>query len=447
MYQLYSLLLTLGFTVLLPRFLFDALRHGKYVAGFRERLGFLEKLPSNKRVIWLHCVSVGETQAARPLVERLLVRFPDYSLVISTITLTGQKLAREVFRSKAERVFYFPFDWRWSVRRTLRAIDPATVLLMETELWPNFLHECRRRNIPVALVNGRISATSERRYRLIKAFFRNVVANLNVAIMQTDPDRERMENLKFPADKLFVCGNLKFDAGNMISSAPLTEEVRQRFQLTDADDLIVAASTHAPEERILLETFQSLKSKQFNRLRMMIAPRHPERFTEVGSLIQSSNMKWVKRSSPANDSDRDAEVILLDTIGELPAIYPLAKIVFVGGSIANFGGHNIVEPAAVGSCIVTGAHTHNFQAIVKEFVEHDAIFQLAPGNDGEAAATLSILLEKLLRQPELRDDLRKRSALMVKKNKGATECTLNHVAPLLQQTDVNGNRPAESRAQ
>ncbi|PWT82644.1 MAG: hypothetical protein C5B44_01825 [Acidobacteria bacterium] len=447
MYQLYSLLLTLGFIVLLPRFLFDALRHGKYVAGFSERLGFFQNLSSKKKVIWLHCVSVGETQAARPLVERLRFTFPDYSVVVSTITLTGQKLAREVFQNKAERVFYFPFDWRWSVRRALRAIDPDTVLLMETELWPNFLHECRKRNVPVALVNGRISAKSERRYRLVKKFFRSVVGNLNFAIMQTEADRERLEDLKFPSDKLFVCGNLKFDAGNMVSSTSLTEGIRQRFQLTEADDLLVAASTHAPEERILLETFQRLKTKHFKRLRMMIAPRHPERFAEVGSLIQASNMSWVKRSSPANVADREAEIILLDSIGELPAIYVLAKIVFVGGSIANFGGHNILEPAAVGSCIVTGAHTHNFQAIVKEFVEEDAIFQLAPGNDGEAAATLSTLLEKLLRQPELRDDLRKRSALLVQKNQGATECTLSHITPLLQQTGVNSNPPTESRGQ
>src|SRR5215813_13937989 len=268
MYELYSLLLTLGFIVLLPRFLFDALRHGKYVAGFSERLGFFQNLSSKKKVIWLHCVSVGETQAARPLVERLRLTFPDYSVVVSTITLTGQKLAREVFQNKAERVFYFPFDWRWSVRRALRAIDPAAVLLMETELWPNFLHECRKRNVPVALVNGRISAKSERRYRLVKKFFRSVVGNLNFAIMQTEADRERLEDLKFPSHKLFVCGNLKFDAGNMVSSTSLTEGIRQRFQLTEADDLIVAASTHAPEERILLETFQRLKTKHFKRLRM-----------------------------------------------------------------------------------------------------------------------------------------------------------------------------------
>ena len=186
MYFVYSLLLTVGFILLVPRFLFDALRHGKYVAGFGERLGQLPDLTNAGRPrIWIHCVSVGETQAARPLVTALRRRFPSYSLLVSTTTLTGQRLAREVFRNDAEAVFYFPFDWAWTTRRALTKLDPAVVLLMETELWPRLLHECRKRNVPLSMVNGRISDTSYRRYKWVRSFVARVVNNLDLALMQS----------------------------------------------------------------------------------------------------------------------------------------------------------------------------------------------------------------------------------------------------------------------
>src|SRR5215207_3492008 len=187
MYLAYSLLLSLGLIVLIPHFLFQALAHGKYVAGLRQRFGAVPPV-NGKPVIWLHCVSVGETQAARPLAKRLKQQFPHHDLVVSTITLTGQNLARDVFRNQAESVFYFPFDWRWSVRRALKTINPAAVLIMETELWPNFLRECKAREIPVALVNGRISKQSYRRYTLIKFFLRRVLPSLSIAVMQSEID-------------------------------------------------------------------------------------------------------------------------------------------------------------------------------------------------------------------------------------------------------------------
>src|SRR5215208_2062216 len=187
MYLAYSLLLSLGLIVLIPHFLFQALAHGKYIAGLRQRFGSVSPLPG-KPVIWLHCVSVGETQAARPLAQRLKQQFPHHALVVSTITLTGQRLAREVFRTQAESVFYFPFDWRWSARRALKRINPTAVLIMETELWPNFLRECKARESPVTLVNGRISRQSYRRYTLIRFFLKRVLLGLSIAVMQSEPD-------------------------------------------------------------------------------------------------------------------------------------------------------------------------------------------------------------------------------------------------------------------
>ncbi|HKG48223.1 MAG TPA: glycosyltransferase N-terminal domain-containing protein, partial [Pyrinomonadaceae bacterium] len=269
MYLAYSLLLSLGLIVLIPHFLFQALAHGKYIAGLRQRLGAVPPL-NGKPVIWLHCVSVGETQAARPLAKRLKQQFPHHDLVVSTITLTGQTLARDVFRDQAASVFYFPFDWRWTVRRALKAVKPSVVLIMETELWPNFLRECKSRRIPVAVVNGRISRQSYRRYKLIKFFLRRVLSSLSLAVMQSETDAERLEALGMSTERLFNAGNLKFDAELAAESTTKTEELRRRFAFESNVPLILAASTHAPEEQIILESIHKLRQKQ--PVRLMLAP-------------------------------------------------------------------------------------------------------------------------------------------------------------------------------
>lgn len=434
MYFIYSLLLGLAILVLLPRFLFDAFHHGKYLAGFRGRLGFLTPLPSDGRpVIWIHCVSVGEAQAARPLVKGLRDRFPDHRLVVSTITQTGQDLAREIFRQDADRIFYFPFDWRWIVRRTLKAINPAAVLLMETELWPGFLRECSIRQIPVAIVNGRLSAQSFRRYRLIRGFMARVLRSINLAIMQTEADAARLRDLGMDAGKTKVSGNLKFDAGTMTVNESLTAEFRERFQ-TDNSQLILAASTHTPEERILLEAFKQITADSSSGIRLMIVPRHPERFPEVAGLIESAGFRWVRRSAPRTSDDSRAEVILLDSMGELQATYPLASVVFVGGSIARSGGHNILEPAAAGASIITGAHTHNFDQIIQTFVKGDAVIQLPRIPESEAPLVLANTISLLLANPERRVELGKRAQTLVHENRGATQRVLNLLETIIAQS-------------
>jgi len=427
MYLAYSILLSLGLLVLLPLFLFKALAHGKYIAGFRQRLGSVPAT-SGKPVIWLHCVSVGETQAARPLAARLKQQFPHHALVISTITLTGQKLARNVFRAQAESVFYFPFDWRWSVRRALKAINPAAVLIMETELWPNFLRECKAREIPVALVNGRISRQSYGRYVLVKFFLRRVLASLSIAVMQSEADAERLQALGMPSDKLFTAGNLKFDADGGSDLRETTIEIAERFGLRSEVPLVLAASTHAPEEEIILESFKQLRTQQPARL--MIAPRHPERFNEVASLIQNSGLKWTRRMNIPEAGDRYTDVILLDTIGELPATYSLAAVVFVGGSIVDRGGHNVLEPAVAGSAVVTGAHTHNFHAIMDLMEQADAVIKLPAAAGKDATRELTNVLSRLLADPDERARLALRAKQLVAENQGAAERTLRLVAPL-----------------
>lgn len=437
MYLAYSLLLSLGLLVLFPLFLFKALAHGKYIAGFRQRLGSVPAT-SGKPVIWLHCVSVGETQAARPLAARLKQQFPHHALVVSTITLTGQNLARNVFRTQAESVFYFPFDWRWSVRRALKAINPAAVLIMETELWPNFLRECKARQIPVALVNGRISRQSYGRYALIKFFLRRVLASLSIAVMQSEADAERLQALGMPSDKLFTAGNLKFDADGGSDLGETTIEIAERFGLQSNVPLILAASTHAPEEEIILESFKQLRTKQPARL--MIAPRHPERFNEVASLIQNSGLSWTRRMNIPEAGDRDADVILLDTIGELPATYSLAAVVFVGGSIVDRGGHNVLEPAVAGAAVVTGPHTHNFQAIMNLMEQADAVIKLPAVEGKDATRELTNVLSRLLADSGERARLGLRAKQLVAENQGAAERTLKLVAPLFSAKQHESSR-------
>ena len=424
MYLAYSFLLSLGLLLLTPYFLFQALAHRKYIDGLRERLGFVPAV-DRQPVIWLHCVSVGETQAARPLVERIRQELPHHALVVSTVTLTGQKLARDLFRTQAARVIYFPFDWRWSVRRTLRTISPAAVLVMETELWPNFLRECKAREIPVALVNGRISRKSFGRYAKIRFFLRQVFECLELAVMQSETDAERIRELGMAAERTFTAGNLKFDVG----AANQKTDLATRFAIQPNPPLVLAASTHAPEEKIVLESFKRLRDSQ--NARLMLAPRKPERFNEVASLIEASGFSWARRTAAPAASDAKAEVILLDTIGELHAVYSLVTVVFVGGSIVDRGGHNVLEPAAHGVAVITGAHTHNFHAIVELLNEANAIVQLPPVEGADAVAKLTEVLQRLLAEADWRNELGARAKQIIEANQGATDKTMKLIAPLL----------------
>jgi 3-deoxy-D-manno-octulosonic-acid transferase len=334
------------------------------------------------------------------------------------------------------------------VRRALTAINPAAVLIMETELWPNFLRECRARQVPVALVNGRISRQSFRRYSLIRFFLKRVLACLSVAIMQSETDAGRLQALGMPVDRIRTAGNLKFDAGALSSPVEKTAEIRERFAFRPDALLILAASTHAPEEKIILESFK--KHVKSQPVRLMVAPRHPERFQEVASLIQDSGFSWARRTNAPSADDADARVILLDTIGELPATYSLASVVFVGGSIIDRGGHNVLEPAAAGAAVVTGAHTHNFHAIVALLNEAGAIVQLPALESSAVTAKLTKVLQDLLANAERRAELGARARQLVLNNQGAAEKTVKLIAPLLsikQQDNAQSNSLLAANAQ
>lgn len=437
MYFLYSLLLTVGFILLLPKFAIDALRTRKYVTGLGQRLGNLPAmLPRNHPVIWIHCVSVGETEAARPLVTALLDRLPSHRLVVSTTTVTGQRVARNAFGKEAAAVFYFPIDWAWTVRRVLRVLQPAAVLIMETELWPHLLRECRARTIPVALVNGRISETSFRRYRLIHSFMRRVLNDLSVALMQSERDADRIRELGLAPDRVLMSGNLKFDSSEDATDGAVSFSLRTRFGLDGTKPLIVAGSTHGPEELVVIEAFKQLRNLQPG-ARLLIAPRHPERFSEVAVLLEGSGLKWARRSAAQTPKDAVSDVILLDTVGELRAVYSLATVAFVGGSIAAHGGHNLLEPASLGVAVVTGAHTENFAAITKALVEQDAVVQLPEVETSQAPTDLAAVLGRLLADEGRRRAIGRRALTVCNQNRGATERTLEVIDGLLSVTSTH----------
>lgn len=443
MFALYSLLLTVGFLLMLPLFF---LRRNKYAAGFRQRFGNLPDFEKNgETVIWIHCVSVGETNAAVPLVKKLSEEFPAHQIVFSTTTKTGQELAQKLFSGTASLVFYFPFDWKFTVRRALRKIQPDLVLIMETEIWFNFIREAGKQGTKIFLVNGRLSEKSVLRYLKIKKIMRRVMHYLEMSLMQNNADAQRIAMFGIRGNKVKVTGNIKFDQPPVKENNLLIEYLRERFDITPANPLIAAASTHAPEEKWILEAFQQVrKNRNEKSPRLLIAPRHPERFDEVAALIKKSGLKFVRRSSPLELEDISAEVILLDSIGELRSVFSLAEIVFVGGSLIPHGGQNILEPAIAEKAIVTGFYTRNFAEIIKTFKENEAVICLPELAENEIPAKLAEVFSELLQNEVKRRELAENAFSMMEKNRGATEKTMKYLRPFLQNQSEKDELPKKS---
>lgn len=417
MYLLYSFALTVLFAALLPYFAFHALRHGKYLASFWQRLG---RLPQSVRggggkTVWLHAVSVGEFLAARPLIEQLKRELEGYRVLVSTTTLTGQQLAQSE-SGKFDGAFYFPFDWKFSVRRALDWVKPSVVIILETELWPNFLRECRKRGIVTVLANGRLSSRSFRRYRRVSWFISRVLSDFSLTIMQSDADAQRARELGAKPGGVRVCGNLKYDLVNTQPPTPVDEQIDRQFALSSSR-LVVAGSTAPGEEEMLLAAFNEIrKRRDLENARLLVAPRHPERFDEVARLIARSGFRFARRTQARDGSA--ADVILLDTIGELGSVYRFASAVFVGGSLVPRGGHNIIEPALFAKPILVGRHTENFRGIVSDFKQADAIVQI------DAPERLSNELAGLLSDRARAQAMGERARAILLANRGAAQCTV-----------------------
>ena len=441
MFFLYSLILAIGFVVMLPLFI---LRRKKYASGFRERLGIYPEFSiDGPPVIWLHCVSVGEAKAAEPLVDVLQKRFPEHRIIISTTTRSGQKVARDMFGNRTAAVFYFPFDWKFSVGRALATYRPSLVLLLETEIWPRFIHETKKSGARIAIVNGRLSEKSYKGYSRFRSFVARALGSLDLAAMQGQKDAERIASLGMPADRIKVTGNIKFDQQSEGGGDNISRELGHRFGISEQRPLIIAASTHGPEERWIFDAYCSLAGTEtINKPRLMIAPRHPERFDGVATAIRDfrndpacewKDYRLVRRSADAKDDDTAADIILLDSIGELREVYSLAEIVFVGGSLIPHGGQSILEPAAAGKAIVTGPYTQNFSDAITMFKEAEALVQLDQAPANSIPDDLFLAFSDLLEDKNRRDDLGRRAAAVIEANRGATGITADAVGNLLQK--------------
>jgi 3-deoxy-D-manno-octulosonic-acid transferase len=399
-------------------------RAGKYRAGLKERLGFvphrLRPVSPPGKAIWFHAVSVGEVLAISGLVNLFRAELPGSRLVISTTTLTGQKLARERFGS--DNVFYLPLDLPWALAPYVRAVRPQMLVLAETEFWPNLLHIVKKRyGARIAVVNARISDRSFPGYRRFRVLLKRVLGNVDLFLAQTDLDRQRLIDIGAPCGKVELAGNLKFD----VKPAAESELSRSISAVLAPDQrVLVFGSTVAGEEDLLLPCFKSVLAEIPQAL-IVVAPRHPERFDGVAELLRSSGISFWRRSAWA-PSPFTRGVLLLDSIGELASLYALADVAFVGGSLVPRGGHNILEPAQYAKPIVIGPYYNNFREIVQLFLAHDAVRVAAPGE-------LTTVLLELLHSPERARHLGSRAWSVVEGGRGSTRRTLDALASLLER--------------
>jgi 3-deoxy-D-manno-octulosonic-acid transferase len=449
MYALYSLLTAAGMFLLSPYFLFRGLIDGKYLGHVRERLGW--RFPQELRVgtgrglhegtIWIHAVSVGEVLAAYPLAKQLKERYRERRLVVSTTTATGQKLARERMRF-ADAIFYFPLDWRGPVRRALERVRPGAVIIVETEIWPNFMRECRRTGAPVIFVNGRLSERSFRGFRraisfsggTLRGFLKRVLSDATLFLMQSEQDASRLLELGADAQRVIVAGNLKYDLGDT-PETPLSSWLAEELARNQRQPVLVAGSVMANEEVQILRAFAEVE-RQFPHALLILAPRKPDRFDEAARIIAESHPGLVRRSNITLNGtgskvlSAPGSVLLLDSVGELASIYRLADAVFVGGSLVPGGGHNILEPAAFSKVPVYGPSMENFREMAGKFLDANAAVQV---NTPEELGTAWIGL--------LKDDMRAMrmgaaARALVDRNRGATARVL---ALIEQIVDTSGS--------
>ena len=429
MYLVYSLATLVLFLMASPYFLYQAVRHGKYLGSLAERLGRLpvslnlDREPS----IWLHAVSVGETLTARALAADLKERYPRHRLFISTTTMTGQQIARSSFQM-ADGIFYFPIDLPFVVRRVLDIVRPQLFIMMETEIWPNLLRECQARGIRTIVINGRISPRSFPRYRLVRPLFRRVLALIDRYCVQGEETAGRLALLGAPRARITITGSLKFDAlqgpGGAAGLERGADRVLRYFHVATQRPVIVAGSTMPGEHEIVLKAFERVRTLAGNPL-LILAPRKPEHFADAEALSRDAGFRTVRRSRLTIDEEIKADVVLLDTIGELAQVYQVAWVVFVGGSLVDIGGHNIMEPAIYGKPIVFGPHMQNFAEIAESFLGADAALQIRDGRE------LEDTLIDLLANPARRTRLGEAARALVDANRGAKARTLDAMAALL----------------
>lgn len=423
MHLLYTLAILALAVALSPWFLYQAVRYRKYVGSVGERMG---RLPVSFNLdgddsIWIHAVSVGETLAARTLIDGLRERYPDLRIFLSTTTLTGRQLARSRVQG-LDAVFFFPFDIPAVINRTLQLVRPRLFIMVETELWPNLLRACARAGVKTVLVNGRISARSYPRYRLVRGFFRSVLADVDRFCMQGEEAARRIVDIGADPGRVVVTGNLKFDSLELPAPADRgAGRVLRYFRVSADRPVFVAASTLKGEEAPVLAAFAAVR-RQHPKALLIMAPRKPERFNEAVVLARGEGLRVVRRNDLPIDAEPRADVVILDTIGELAHLLQVATVVFVGGSLVAQGGHNILEPAVHGKPVVFGPHMDNFAEIAAEFVHHQAAVQVS------GAEALPAVIVRLFGDPVERARIGAAARALVDANRGAKQRTLEAIA-------------------
>jgi 3-deoxy-D-manno-octulosonic-acid transferase len=422
-------------TALSPVILWRMLRHGRYRRGLAAKL--LGNIPVNhdgRPVAWFHAVSVGEVVQLQKVVDDFQRQSANHNLVVvSTSTDTGFDLAQQRFPNC--QVVWFPLDFSWAVRRAILSIRPKILVLMELELWPSLLLECRNRQIPVAIINARLSERSFNRYLKVRRLLEPMFKAVSLASAQSHACAQRLQMLGVPATKIHVTGSVKFDGIECRTDNPKTQLLRKLFQLDPAAPVLMAGSTQPPEEHILLDAFRKLR-QQHPTLQLILVPRHRERFDEVAALVSATGLPLLRRSTAAETAPVTHDCVrLLDTIGELSACWGLADIAFVGGSFGNRGGQNMIEPAAWGAAVTFGPNTWNFRDVVQIFRDSQTCSQVNSPDE------LLPLFQQWLNHPDERRQIGTAAAAVVRQHQGATAATTNLLLPLISPMSAQNQSP------
>ncbi len=436
MLYIMDLLYLLAAAAISPKVIYRMIRQNRYRAGWGQRFGRIARKDPTKKSMWLHAVSVGEVNAAKTVIAGLEAEFPDFEILITTTTDTGFARAKALF---GERfcVSYFPLDFSWTMRRAFRAIRPAICLLMELEVWPNFMRIAAPRRIPVVVVNGRISDKSFSTYRRIRPFVRGTFARVSLVLSQTEQYARRFRHLGCPEANVVVTGSLKYDTAQIVDKVEGADTLAGQLEL-GGQPLWVAGGTGNDEEKILLDVFRKVKQqRQADDLRLAIVPRKPERFDHVAELIQATGFPLVRYSrikeGSAGPPDDDRAVILGDTMGDLRKFYSLAKVVFVGRSLVPMGGSDMMEAAALGKCTMFGPHAFNFRQTVDALLAEEGAIMVKDADD------LVNAMKKCLLEPDYTDRIAANGRRVIRENQGATAKTIDRIMRLLETPPTAGN--------
>jgi 3-deoxy-D-manno-octulosonic-acid transferase len=412
-----------------PVVLYRMVRHKRYSKGWGQRFGHVSRRSPDSKCIWLHAVSVGEVNAAQTLVREMEDRFPGFEIVVSTTTDTGFARAEQLFGAKWT-VFYFPFDFSWVARRAFDRLNPSLCLLMELEVWPNFLFTAHEKGVPVVVINGRISNKSFARYRKIKRLTRRFFGKISLVLAQTPEYAGRFRELGCPADRVIVTGSLKYDTAQVADRIDGADTLAKKLGLRN-ERLWVAGGTGDDEEQIILDVYRSLvQDERFRDLRLAVVPRKPERFNEVAQLIEKMGLPLVRYSQLKNAASPAAAngraVVLGDTMGDLRKFYSLATVIFVGRSLVRMGGSDMMEAAALGKCTLFGPHAFNFEQTVEALLQARGAIEVADKTD------LLHTLTKCLSDPDYARQIAQAGQAVIRQNQGATAKTMEALRSLLQ---------------